>query len=295
VISAFLDSWALFQTTYLTGWLIAVVLSLVGVWVVARDQIFLGVAVAQASTLGIALALWLGELSAAGALGWLRTEAVAAALSVTASIATALLTMRFSGRRTETAEAVTGWVFLLAASLPVLLLAGDPHGLEEVHQLLFSTLLGATVTDLGVFALLATTTALLVAAFARPLLLFTLDPSMALAVGLSPRRWNTLLAIWLGISVGLSIRVSGTLYTFGCLVLPALVAKQLCREMRPLLWVSPLVGMAGALMGFALAHQLDWPPAHTTVALLAAALPPAWAWRAWRTHRAIPSAPQSVG
>ena len=89
-----------------------------------------------------------------------------------------------------------------------------------------------------------------------------------------------------------SIHAAGTLYTFGCLVLPALVAKQLCREMRPLLWVSPLVGMTAALLGFALAHRLDWPPAHTTVALLAAALPPAWAWRAWRMQRATPAAPQ---
>jgi hypothetical protein len=72
VIGAFLDSWPLFQTTYLTGWLIAFVLSLVGVWVVARDQIFLGVAVAQASTLGIATALFLAEMSAAGALGCTR-------------------------------------------------------------------------------------------------------------------------------------------------------------------------------------------------------------------------------
>jgi ABC-type Mn2+/Zn2+ transport system permease subunit len=285
VIGDFLDSWALFQTTYLTGWLIAVVLSVVGVWVVARDQIFLGVAVAQASTLGIALALWLGELSAAGALGWLRTEAVAAALAVTASVVTALLTTRSSARRMETAEAVTGWVFLVAASLPVLLLAGDPHGLEEVHQLLFSTILGATDTDLAVFVLLATTTAALVAACARPLLLFALDPAMAIAAGLSPRRWNVLLAIWLGIAVGLSIRVSGTLYTFGCLVLPALVAKHLVREVRPLLWLAPALALSAAVSGFVLANTLDTPPAHTTVALLCGALPLAWLTRRLRARQ----------
>jgi ABC-type Mn2+/Zn2+ transport system permease subunit len=281
LISAFLDSWALFQTTYATGWLIAVLLSIVGVWVVARDQIFLGVAVAQASTLGIALALWLGELTAAGALGWLHSDAVAAALSVTASVATALLTTR-AGSRTETAEAVTGWVFLLAASFPVLLLAGDPHGLEEVHQLLFSTLLGATATDLAVFAALALATGVLVLAFTRPLLLFALDPAMAVAAGLSPRRWNALLAIWLGLTVGLSIRVAGTLFTFGCLVLPALVGKHLVREVRPLLWLAPAIALAAAVLGFVIANHLDTPPAHTTVALLCAALPPAWGVRRLR-------------
>ena len=59
MIEAFVDSWGLFADTYLAGWAVAVLLSLVGVWVVARDQIFLGAAVSQASTLGTAVAIWL--------------------------------------------------------------------------------------------------------------------------------------------------------------------------------------------------------------------------------------------
>ena len=66
----------------------------------------------------------------------------------------------------------------------------------------------------------------------------------------------------------LSIRVSGTLYTFGCLTLPALVAKNLAREIRPLLWLAPGIALLAAVAGFVLAHALDVPPAHATVALL---------------------------
>jgi ABC-type Mn2+/Zn2+ transport system permease subunit len=224
-------------------------------------------------------------VSAAAALGWLQTGAAAAALSVAASVATALFTTRSGGSRAETAEAVTGWVYLLAASFPVPLLAGNPHGLEEVHQLLFSTLLGATGTDLALFAGLAAATLALVALRPGPLLLFALDPSMAVAAGLSPRRWNALLAIWLGVAVGLSIRVSGTLYTFGCLVLPALIAKHLVREVRVLVLLAPAIAVAAALAGFVIANSLDTPPAHTTVALLCAALPVAWGVRRVRTAR----------
>ncbi len=57
MIESFLASWDLFRDTYLVGWLLAVLLSLLGVFVVARDQVFLGAAVTQASTLGVALAL----------------------------------------------------------------------------------------------------------------------------------------------------------------------------------------------------------------------------------------------
>ena len=54
---SFLASWRLFRYSYLVGWLVGLLLSLVGVIVVARDQVFIGAAVSQASTLGIALAL----------------------------------------------------------------------------------------------------------------------------------------------------------------------------------------------------------------------------------------------
>ena len=72
--------------------------------------------------------------------------------------------------------------------------------------------------------------------------------------------------------MGLSIRVSGTLYTFGCLVLPALVAKHLVREVRALIWVAPALAVAAAVVGFVFANYWDTPPAHMTVALLCGAL-----------------------
>ena len=276
MIEAFLASWPLFATSYLAGWAIAFLLALVGVWVVARDQIFLGVAVAQASTLGVAAALWLGGFGAAAGVEIAHGDAIASGLAVATAVATALFTvLRRSGGR-ESAEAVTGWVYLVSASVPTLLLASDPRGLEEVHHLLFSTLLGATRADLAVFAALAATTALIVAREHAPLRLLAIDPEIADVIGLRSRVWHAALAVWLGVAVGLSIRVSGTLYTFGCLVLPALIGKHLVREVRGLIWVAPLVAVGTAVLGFVLANDWDIPPAHMTVALLCAGLAAVW-------------------
>jgi ABC-type Mn2+/Zn2+ transport system permease subunit len=276
MIEAFAASWPLFATSYLAGWTIAGLLALVGVWVVARDQIFLGAAVAQASTLGVAVALWLGGLASEAAFEQLSGDGVALGLAVAAAIVTALATVLRRAGGTESAEAVTGWVFLVAASVPTLLLAHDPRGLEEVHHLLFSTLLGATSADLAAFAALAAVTILLVARLHEPLRLLAIDPEIADAVGLRGWRWHAGLAIWLGLSVGLAIRVSGTLYTFGCLVLPALVAKHLVREVRSLIWAAPLIAVAAAVIGSVFANYWDTPPAHMSVALLCGALAMAW-------------------
>jgi ABC-type Mn2+/Zn2+ transport system permease subunit len=76
--------------------------------------------------------------------------------------------------------------------------------------------------------------------------------------------------------VGVSIRASGMLYTFGFLVLPALVAKNLVREVRSMFLVAPAVALVAAAAAFMAANHYDFPPAQLTVTVLALMLPVAW-------------------
>ena len=75
MIESFLQSWPLFHDVYIAGVLIALLLSLVGVAVVARDQIFVGAAVSEASLLGIAAGIWLDGNSIGTSYTWLATDA----------------------------------------------------------------------------------------------------------------------------------------------------------------------------------------------------------------------------
>ncbi len=280
MIAEFFASWSLFGVTYAVGLASAGLLGLVGVWVVARNRIFLGAAVSQASTLGVAVALWLAHLAAAAHLDWLESPLTLSLLAISASVATAWLAGRGHEARAEGAEEVTGWVFLAASSVPVLLMAHSPHGLEEIRRLMFSTLLTAAPTDLVLFLVVGALSILTTVRLHERLLLFAMDPEMAETVGLRLSAWNAAIALWLGVAVGLSIRAGGTLFTFGCLVLPPLIAKNVSREVRPMLWRAPLIAMGTALFGFAVAHRYDLPPAHATVSLLAVGLGIAWAVRA---------------
>jgi zinc transport system permease protein len=285
MIASFLASWVLFHNTYLVGWLIAMVLSLVGVLVVARDHIFIGAAVSQASTLGIALALWVASGAMAEAFVWLDSEVFLAGMAVLCSVLAALLTARGGDPGKESHEAMTGWVYLTSASVSILVVSHSPHGLEEIHRLLSSSIIGVTVGDVWTFGTLAAVTAVGLAVAHQRLLLWAIDPAMAAAVGLRVRCWAVLHAAWLGLVVGLSIRASGLLYTFGCLVLPALVAKNVCREVRPMFLVAPVVAVGTAAVAFVLAHAYDDPPAQMTVALLGLVLVVAWGVRRWRHAR----------
>jgi ABC-type Mn2+/Zn2+ transport system permease subunit len=285
VIQEFITSWALFQNTYLVGWLIGLLLALVGVLVVARDQIFIGAAVSQASTLGIALALGLGSWTATEALDWLHADAFLSAMAVTFSVLAALLTARCGEAGNESHEAVTGWVFLLSASGATLIVSHSPHGLDEIHRLLSSSIIGATPRDIWTFGALVIVTAGALVTTHRRVLLFALDPAMAAAVGMRLKPWALITSAWLGLAVGLSIRSAGMLYTFGCLVLPALIAKNLCREVRPMFVVAPCVALSTGAVGFVLANHFDDPPAQMTVVLLCLLLTIAWLIRRFRHSR----------
>jgi ABC-type Mn2+/Zn2+ transport system permease subunit len=276
LIESFLDSWALFHNAFLAGFGIAVVLGILGIVVVARDQIFVGVAMSQASMLGISLSMWTGAALAGGTFAWVGSENVSALWAVAFSIACALASARAEARGGETHEAITGFVFLSAASLSILILAHSPQGVEEIHRLVASTLIGARERDVAVFAAMAGMAVLAAVFLSRPIMLYAMDPAMAAAVGLPVRFMSFVFAVILGIGVGLSIRVSGMLYTFGCLVLPAMAAKGFCGEVRQMFWVAPAIGLSSAVFAFVIANHWDYPPAQMTVAVLALVVVLAW-------------------
>jgi ABC-type Mn2+/Zn2+ transport system permease subunit len=278
VIASFVSSWPLFHDAYLAGWLMAMLLALLGVVVVTRDQIFLGAAVSQASVLGIAIAVSVGSLPLFAGCAWCDddwTHTIAGGLF---AVAGSMLTGTMALKR-ETHESLTGWVYLTSSCFAVLLLAHSPHGMDEINRLLASTIIGAGQMDVAIFAtLLAAATAVVVVLHA-PLRLVLMDPEMARAVGVRVEAWNRGLAIALGVAVGLAIHVSGVVFSFGCLVLPALVAKNVCREVRQMLWVSPVVSLLAAFAGFVVANDRDLPPGQAAVAILSVALLVAWGIR----------------
>ena len=276
MIQDFAASWHLFHNSYLAGWLIGLLLALIGVLVVARNQIFIGVAVSQASTLGIASTMWLG---ASELLFGFTAESLSPVMAVAFSVIAALITVSREEESKETPEAITGWVFLFAASGSILIVSHSPLGLEEIYRLLSSSIIGAATIDVLIFAAFLFLTVIFVGISHQRLLLFSLDPAMAAAVGMNLRLWGLITSAWLGLAVGLAIRTSGMLYTFGCLVLPALVAKSLCREVRTMFVVAPLVSLLSGVLGFILANHYDFPPAQMTVALLCLCLGLAWVWR----------------
>ena len=282
MIEAFVQSWPLFHDIYIAGWLIAVLLSLLGVAVVARDQVFLGAAVSQASLLGISVGIWVDTMATGTALAWLATDTVHSVIGGLFAVAGSLGVAAVAPRLRETREALTGWLFLVGSSASVLIVANSPHGMAEVNRLLSSTIIGANEVDVAIFLFLLLTTVAVLALRLRPLMLLLTDAESAQANGIPVARWDRALAVWLGLAVAWSIHVAGMSFTFGCLVLPGLIAKNLAHQVRSLFVLAPAIALAVSLLGFVVANHHDLPPGQVTVALLCATQVLAWGVRARR-------------
>jgi ABC-type Mn2+/Zn2+ transport system permease subunit len=284
VIESFVDSWELFHNTYLAGWFMAILLAVAGVVVVGRDQIFIGAALSEASTLGISIGLWLAAQPALHDLGWLESPLCLQALACAFALLAAALTARAGAGGHGGYEALAGWIFLLGGSLSILFVYHTPHGLEEVHHLLSGSLIGLTEVDAWVAGAAAGAALLLAAAFRRPILAVVLDEEMAQAAGMNVGAWNLGLSAAVALAVSFCLRASGLPYTFGCLVLPALAARSLARRPGAVFVLAPAIALATCVLASVAANRHDQPPGQMSVALLCVVAALAAGWRRIAGH-----------
>ena len=253
----------LFGVAWATMLLAAIALAWPGVLVVARGQIVLAIAAAQAAACGAAAAMaligWMGGGHVHGD-GRIHLGALLGGLVATA------LAWRGPVER-------SGWLFAAGSAGSVLLVAHSPYGMHDILALQHSNALGAGPLEVVGFLVAVGVMAVTVGRFHRELRLLAVDPAQARACGLAVGRWNLLIGAALGVLISVSVSSLGLLYSFGCLVLPTLVAARLTTAMWPLLILAPAIAVSGAVGGIVVGHAWDLPPGQSSVAVLVALYP----------------------
>ena len=255
----------LFRNAVLGGLLVALLCSLLGVYVVLRRVVLLGVALPQAGAAGIAVAFWLtGHSHEAGGA---HTSALAGSLAATFG-ALALLVLGQRGSRSPT-EWRVGALFAIASAATVLFVALNPAGDLEMTNLLRGELLSLGDADLAVLAVATGLALLLFLAFRREILLASFDPEFTRTVGREPGRADALLYGLLGVCIALGVMDAGPLVVFGFLVLPALAALRVAPGIGAAMAIAAAIGAISSAGGFAIAYRVDLPTGPTSVAVAA--------------------------
>ena len=257
----------LLRNSVYTSVLIGFACPLVGVFLVLRRLVFVGVALPQISSTGIALSLslplWLG-FQVTSQTGHTLAFIGSTVFSVVAILILALMERRGRGLP----EGRLGTVYVVAAAVSILLLSKN-----RFAELGWLDLLKGEVITISNFDLILTAATLalvlvMLSVFKKELLLVSYDRVFAITLGKHVVLWDMLLYLLIGLTVSMAVLSVGPLIAFGFLLIPALTAQMFARNMRQLTIFASLFGGAAAFIGFLMAYQWDLPVGPTDVALL---------------------------
>ena len=248
--------------------LIGFVCPLVGVYLVIRRLIFMGVALPQVSSCGIAFAFALHSWGLIPHLEENSEHGLALAGSAVFTIGTLLILAFFERRHRGMAEGRIGTAYVLAGAWSILLLLKNPFGEHGLLERLQGKIISVADLDLVVTAALFLVVVVCVALFKKELLLVSYDREMALTLGKRVAWWDGLLFAIIGVTISLAVFSVGPAVTFGFLLLPALIARLFARTMKQFSVFSSVIGGFSALGGFVIAYEYDLPVGPTDIALL---------------------------
>ncbi|MCX5737389.1 MAG: metal ABC transporter permease [Proteobacteria bacterium] len=256
----------LFRNAILGGLGVALLCSVLGIYLVLRRLVLIGVALPQASAAGIAAVFWLsGHAHAEGP----ATHFVALVGSLGATFAALAFLLVGRRRARVPAEWGVGALFAISSAATVLFVAVNPTGDLEMSNLLRGELLAITARDLQVIGAAMAGVGALFVLFRRELLLTSFDPEFARTIDRRPLRYDALLYALLGGSIALGVMNVGPLVVFGVLVLPALAALRIAPGIASAFVLSAGIAAVSFVGGFAVAYRADLPAGPVGVAVAA--------------------------
>ena len=239
-----------------------------GVHVLAREVVFVDIALAQIAALGATAAFLFGlEMDT-----WASYFAGLAATIVGAVV----LALTRTRHRHVSQEAVIGVVYAASSAAAVLLADRAPHGAEQVRTMLVGNLLAVRGREVVEVAILYAAIGVFHWFCRRPFFLISTDPAEAYAQGWRVKLWDFLFYASFGVVVTSSVRIAGVLLVFSYLIVPSLAGIMLGGSTRAKLLIGWGFGAIVSVIGMVASAGFDLPTGATVVCAFALTLVVLW-------------------
>lgn len=243
----FLEIWQypFMQRALVAGIFIAVLLAVLGVFVMMRKMAFFGDGIAHASLAGIAIGLLAGF------------EPLPIAILFAVGIA---LAMYFLEKKSSLgSDMVIGIFFTTSLAMGVILLSLDKAYRPDLMSFLFGNILAvsqgeAVLTVVCVLGLLLGLIALW-----RKMTLLVFDPEQAVLQGVKETWMNIFLYVSLAIAVVLGAKLVGVILVSALLVIPVATVKMAAKNYAQMVWWSILLSAFALVLGLFSSYWFDLP------------------------------------
>ena len=228
-----------------------------GVHVLAREVVFVDIALAQIAALGA---------TAAFLFGWELDTWASYAFGLGATLAGALvLSLTRTRHRQVSQEAIIGVVYAVSSAGAVLLADRAPHGAEHVRTMLVGSLLATTGPDVLKVAMLYALIGVVHWLCRHPFFLISTQPESAFQQGWRVRLWDFVFYASFGVVVTSSVRIAGVLLVFSYLIVPALAGTALGSTVATRLIIGWSFGTLVSVLGVGASAAFDLPTGATVV------------------------------
>lgn len=224
--------------------------ALLSCWLVHMGWSLMGDAVSHAVLPGVVLAAMTGIPFAVGAL-------------LAALVAVALIGgVREAGTVRE--DAAMGIVFTALFSLGLVLIARFPSQ-QDLHSILFGSVLGVPDAVLAQVLLVSAFTVVVLLTFRRDLIMVAFDRLQAHTMGLRTKALTALLLATLATATVAGVQSVGVILVVATLIIPGATAQLLADTMRGTMILAVVVALAGGVTGLYVGYYADLPPGPVVV------------------------------
>lgn len=258
------------QRALVTGIAVAVICSVVGIFLVLRRQSLFGDALAHMAFGGIAI----GAISGVYPLWAAFAFSILGALGITK--------LKQSTRiPPETAVAI-----LLSSGLALGVVLYGVFGFStSLESILFGSILLVSNQDTAMILLVAAGVLAVMAALYRKLVYMAFDEEQARVSGLQVSKLNYLFMIVASITVVASIRLVGILLISSLIVIPSISAMMLGKGFKKTVLISMAMSVFSVVTGIIVSYAADIPPGGTIVLVTIAVFLAILGWKSVRKVR----------
>lgn len=241
----------------IAGMLAGALCGMVGVYVVLRRMSYIGHGLSHAIFGGAVASYVINVNFYAGAGLW--------------GLVSAMLINSVSRRRKIGADAAIGVVTTASFAIGIALVSHVHKFTVNFDAALFGNILGINSQDLIVLACATAFVGAVIFFRYRQLLFLTFDPDVADAYGVNTRRYDTLFALILAVTVVSTMRLLGVTLIAAIIVVPAIVGRLVTDSFGKMLILATIVGSLCSVAGIYISYYNDV-ASGATIVLVAATL-----------------------
>ncbi|HCC21986.1 TPA: manganese transporter [Candidatus Uhrbacteria bacterium] len=239
------------QRALLAGAMLALILSILGIFVTVRRMAFFGDGIAHASLAGIAIALLVGVSPLPIALAWAAVVALA---------------VWWLERSTKlSSDTLIGILFTASMALGVVLMSFTRGYQPELVSFLFGSILSVRAIDLTYILIIGVIILAWLLLSFRQLTYMSLSEDQAIVSGVPVRLQTIILYVALALATVLGVKILGIILVSALLILPPAASRLLSSNFRGHIVMSIVMSELMVLLGLSISYLYDLPSGATII------------------------------